>query len=231
MFDLFGFGDPAAMLQAMGPWVLVGLFLMIFVESGCLFPFLPGGTLLLTASSMHDQLGVSLWALFGAASTAAILGDQVGYHLGRHFGRGLFKPGAKLFKIVYLERAEAFFAKYGAPAVALGRFVSVVRTYMPVSAGIAGMNYVRFSLWNCLGALLWVGHTLFFGFLFGSIPFVAKHINLLAGIILIASVVPIVGSTLVKGRRAKKKDPGADGNDTAPGGHPPMGGAQPDAGE
>lgn len=206
MFHLFGFSDPAAALQTMGPWVLVGLFLMIFVESGCLFPFLPGGTLLLTAASMHSQLGVSLWALFGTATLAAILGDQVGYQLGWHFGRGLFKPGARVFKISHLERAEAFFARYGAPAVALGRFVSVVRTYMPLSAGIARMSIRRFTVWNCLGGAVWVGHTLFFGALFGSIPLVAQHINLLAGVILVASLVPIGVSSWSRRRRGRRRE-------------------------
>ena len=201
MVHVFGSGDPAAVLQAMGPWVLVGLFLIIFVESGCLFPFLPGGTLLLTAASMHGQLRVSLWVLFAAATLAAILGDQVGYRLGSRFGRGLFRPGARLFKIAYLERAERFFARYGAPAVALGRFVSVVRTYMPLSAGIAHMQIRRFTLWNCLGGAIWVGHTLFFGALFGSIPLVAEHINLLAGVILVSSMVPIAVSSMTRRRR------------------------------
>lgn len=204
MFQLFGFADSAAVLQAMGPWVLAGLFLMIFVESGCLFPFLPGGTLLLTAASIHGQLGVSLWVLFLGASLAAILGDQVGYQLGFHLGRGLFKPGARLFRPSHLQRADAFFARFGAPAVALGRFVSVVRTYMPLSAGIAHMSFGRFTLWNCLGGVVWVGQTLVFGALFGAIPLVAAHIDLLAGVILVASVVPVAVSSVIRSRKGGK---------------------------
>lgn len=203
MFHIFPLSDPTALLQAMGPWVLVGLFAMIFIESGCLFPFLPGGTLLLTASSIHRELGIGLPALFLISAVAAFLGDQVGYYLGARFGRGMFKPDARLLKTRYLEQCEAFFARYGAPAVALGRFVSVVRTYMPLSAGIARMPHRRFTVWNVVGGVAWVGQTVLCGTILGSVPFLAAHLDLLAGAILIASVMPIALSSVIRSGRVR----------------------------
>lgn len=126
--------DATTLLQNFGGWALGGIALIIFIESGVLFPFLPGDSMLVTAAILRDQLGLNVPILVGVAIVAAFLGDQVGFWLGHRFGRKLFKPDAKILITEHLEQAEAFFLKYGPLALVLGRFIPIVRTYIPVAA-------------------------------------------------------------------------------------------------
>lgn len=105
--------DPATLLQGLGPATLVVVALLVFIESGVLFPFLPGDSLLFTAGLLHQQLHLSLPLLIGVVAVAAIAGDQVGYLLGHRFGRRWFSDDARILKSTYLERTEDFFAKQG----------------------------------------------------------------------------------------------------------------------
>jgi hypothetical protein len=107
--------DVGTLLEALGPWVLAGIAVIVFIESGVLFPFLPGDSLLVTAAILAPQLHVSRWLIWAVAFVAAVAGDQVGYWLGRRFGRRLFKPDARVLKTEYLNRAEEFFDHYGSP--------------------------------------------------------------------------------------------------------------------
>lgn len=201
--------DPSSMLSAMGPWVLLGIVVMVFIESGCLFPFLPGDSLLFTAALMHLQLGIPLWALFTTAIIAAFGGDQVGYLLGRRFGRGLFKPDARILKTEYLDRSETFFAKHGVAAIVLARFVPIVRTFTPLSAGISRMNHRHFTIWNLVGGAGWVVTMCIAGLTLGSIPLVANHIDIMATIIVLVSVTPMLISALARRRQRSASDPAA----------------------
>ncbi|GAA2178684.1 VTT domain-containing protein [Brooklawnia cerclae] len=198
--------DPAALLAALGPYVLIGVFVMVFIESGCLFPFLPGDSLLFTAALMHGQLGIPLWALLAVAIGAAFLGDQVGYLLGARLGRRLFKPEARILKTEYLERSERFFRRHGVAAIVLARFVPIVRTFTPVSAGGAGMDHRRFSIWNLLGGVGWVVIMSLAGLTLGSIPFVARHLDVMATLIVVVSVLPMAIGALSKSRKATVVD-------------------------
>ncbi|KQR66003.1 DedA family protein [Frigoribacterium sp. Leaf172] len=185
--------DPQTLLAGMGPWVLGGLSLMIFVESGLLFPFLPGDSLLVTAGLLHQSLGLSV-AL--CAFVAAAAGDQVGFFLGHRFGRRWFRPDARVLKTAHLEQAEAFFERHGGKALVLGRFVPVVRTFVPLAAGTSGYPYRRFIVWNLTGAFLWAVGMTVLGSLLGGLPFVADHIDLLAVGLVVVSVLPIVVTAL-----------------------------------
>lgn len=143
--------DPATLLTGLGSWVVIGLGVVVFIESGVLFPFLPGDSLLVTAAILRSPLGISVWQIVLVAWAAAVLGDQVGFWLGHRFGRRLFKPDARVLRIDRLEAAEAFFARHGRAALVLGRFVPIVRTYVPLAAGAAAMPYSAFIGWNVLG--------------------------------------------------------------------------------
>ncbi|WP_062292353.1 DedA family protein [Demequina phytophila] len=195
--------DTGTLLHAFGPWVLLGIALMIFIESGVLFPFLPGDSLLVTAAILAGALGITPWQIMLVGVPAAILGDQVGYLLGRRVGRRLFKPDSRVLRLDRLEEAEQFFARYGGFSLVLGRFVPIVRTYVPLAAGTAAMRYRRFLLWNVIGATLWVVGMTTVGVLLGGIPFVANNIDALMIVVVVVSLLPIAIGALRRARSAK----------------------------
>lgn len=198
--------DAEALLESFGPWVLVGMGIVVFIESGVLFPFLPGDSLLVTAAILREPLDITVWQILLVACVGAIAGDQVGFWLGHRFGRRLFKPDARVLKTEHLEEAEAFFNKYGAVSLVLGRFVPIVRTYVPFAAGTANMHYRHFVVWNVLGAVFWVFLMTFVGYFLGGIPFVANNIDVIAIIIIVISVMPMVIAYLNKRRKAAKEE-------------------------
>lgn len=184
--------DAASTLHAFGPWVLGGIALLIFIESGVQFPFLPGDSLLVTAAVLAGPLGIQPWQVLLVGVTAAILDDQVGYELGRRLGRRLFREGARVLRPERLHDAESFFERYGGGSLVLGRLVPIVRTYVPVAAGTAHMPYRRFLLWNTLGATLWVVAMTLIGLLLGGIPFIVDNIDVLMIVIVLISVLPVI---------------------------------------
>ncbi|GAA4489100.1 DedA family protein [Microbacterium panaciterrae] len=197
--------DAASMLHAFGPWVLAGVALLIFIESGVLFPFLPGDSLLVTAAILAGPLGIQPWQVIAVGIPAAFLGDQVGYFLGRRYGRRLFTDDARVLKSSRLVETEQFFAKYGGVSLVLGRFVPIVRTYVPLVAGTARLPYRRFLLWNLLGGVLWVGGMTAIGLLLGGIPGVVNNIDLLMIVIVVVSLVPVIISGLRGMIRARRQ--------------------------
>jgi len=196
--------DAERLLESFGPWVLIGMFLVIFIESGVLFPFLPGDSLIVTAAILAGPLGITWWQILLVGIPAAFLGDQVGYVLGRRFGRRLFTDDARILKTAHLAEAEAFFRRYGGVSLVLGRFVPIVRTYVPLAAGTAAMPYRRFLFWNLGGGVLWVGSMTLAGALLGGIPLVRDNIDVLAIVIVLVSVLPIVIGAVLKARKAKR---------------------------
>lgn len=184
--------DAGSVLHAFGPSVLAGIAVLIFIESGVLFPFLPGDSLLVTAAITSAALGIAPWQVAVVASIAAVAGDQVGYWIGRRFGRRLFRAGARVLTTARLDEAEAFFTRWGGLSLVLGRFVPVVRTYVPLAAGTADMHYRRFILWNVVGAVGWACGLTVVGVLLGGIPFVAHNIDVLMIVVVIVSILPIL---------------------------------------
>lgn len=207
--------DAASILHAFGPWVLVGIAVLIFIESGVLFPFLPGDSLLVTAAVLAGPLGIQPWQVLLVGIPAAILGDQTGYWLGRRFGRRMFREGARVLRPERLHDAERFFAKYGGGSLVLGRFVPIVRTYVPVAAGTAHMSYRRFLLWNTAGATLWVVGMTVIGLLLGGIPFIVDNIDVLMIVIVLISVLPVVFALTRKWVASRRvKNDGSAGSDS-----------------
>ncbi len=196
--------DAASVLQAFGPFVLAGIALLVFIESGVLFPFLPGDSLLVTAAILSGPLGIAQWQVALVASIAALAGDQVGFWLGRRFGRRLFRDDARLLTTARLAEAEAFFARWGGLSLVVGRFVPIVRTYVPLVAGAAYMPYRRFLIWNAVGAVGWSCAMTLVGVLLGGIPFIAHNIDVLVIVIVAVSVLPVVIAA-VRRRRAGRE--------------------------
>jgi len=180
------FKDPESLLVAMGPWVLWGTMLIVLIESGVLFPVLPGESLLFTAGLLHDRLGLHLPTLIIMVVVAAFIGAQIGYFLGAKWGRKLFKPDARVLKTEHLEKAEHYFRDYG------GRFIPFVRTFIPLAAGIARYPYSKFLVFNTLGALLWGAGFIIVGSLLGNVPFVHDNLTLILGVIILVSVLPVI---------------------------------------
>ena len=186
------FKDPESLLVAMGPWVLWGTMLIVLIESGVLFPVLPGESLLFTAGLLHDRLGLHLPTLIIMVVVAAFIGAQIGYFLGAKWGRKLFKPDARVLKTEHLEKAEHYFRDYGGRSLVIGRFIPFVRTFIPIAAGMARYPYSKFLLFNTLGALLWGAGFILVGSLLGNVPFVHDNLTLILGVIILVSVLPVI---------------------------------------
>jgi membrane-associated protein len=201
MFSAGAILDPTAVLTGAGPWVLAVVAIIVFIETGLLFPFLPGDSLLFTAGLLAVRLGVPIPVLIGVVAVAAFLGDQVGYAIGRRLGRRLFRPDARVFKSAYRDRADEFFAKYGPRALVLARFVPIVRTFVPPVVGTSHLPYRTFVLWNAIGGVAWAVLLCLAGFWLGRIPLIADHVDLIAVLIVAVSVVPIA-IDLLRRRRA-----------------------------
>lgn len=183
----------------------IGLFTIIFAESGILIGFfLPGDSLLFTAGFLASQGLLNVWILLPLLFVAAVLGDAVGYTFGKKIGPRIFtREESFFFRPSHVERTAAFFENHGVKTIILARFVPVVRTFAPIMAGVGGMKYRVFAKYNVIGALLWaVGLTLA-GYTFGNfIPNADHYILPIVGLIVITSFIPPVWHYF-KGRREK----------------------------
>jgi membrane-associated protein len=207
------FLDPIKLIGYFGTWALVGLLVVVFVESGLLFPVLPGDTLLFVAGMLAagtaaaGKADFQLWQLLVFIPIAAVLGGQVGYFIGRYVGTAMFKPNARLLKQRYLDEAHTFFEERGPFAIVLARFVPIVRTLAPITAGAARMSYGTFTLFNVIGAVLWgVGITLL-GYGLGQFDLIQKLLEPIFIFIAVASITPML-IEWYKRRRAGKKAAG-----------------------
>jgi membrane-associated protein len=186
--------DVEALIKAVG---YIGLFLIIFAETGLLLGFfLPGDTLLISAGLLiqQDKVNLELWILIPLLIAAAIIGDAVGYQVGKQAGPRLFKrENGRIFKRDHLERAKRFYDRHGGKTIVIARFLAFIRTFAPTVAGAAEMPYPRFAAFNAIGALLWVPSLTLLGYFFGkTIPadLVDVFFIALLGLMLAASVIP-----------------------------------------
>ncbi|MFU8871658.1 DedA family protein [Micromonospora sp. SL4-19] len=196
------FLDPEWLISTFG---LIGILAVVFAESGLLIGFfLPGDSLLFTAGLLVADgryLHQPLWLLCLLVAVAAIAGDQVGYLFGKRVGPSLFRrPDSRLFKQENVERANAFFARYGARSIVLARFVPIVRTFTPIIAGVSRMHYRTFLAFNVLGGVLWGAGVTVLGYFLGQIGFVKSNIEFILIGIVVLSVLP-VGIHLLRSRR------------------------------
>jgi len=183
---------------------LLGILAVVFVESGLLIGFLlPGDSLLFTAGllSANDTLP-DLWILLVTIPIAAIVGDQVGYAIGRKAGPSVFRrPDSRFFREEYVERSAEFFDRYGARTIVIARFVPIVRTLAPVMAGVARMRYRTFVVYNVIGGIAWGLSLTTLGYFLGQVEFVHDNLEpIILGIVAL-SVIPIALELLRARRR------------------------------
>lgn len=183
----------AAIIQEYGVWTYALLFLVMFIEMGVIImPFLPGDSLLFAAGTMAAIGGLNVHLLALVLVIAAILGDAVNYLLGYWVGPKIFhKEDSLLFKKAYLMRAHEFYERYGGQAIIMARFIPIVRSFAPFVAGVARMNYWRFTFFNVIGGILWVYLFVYVSYFFGNIPIVRENFTLVIMAIIVLSVVPM----------------------------------------
>jgi membrane-associated protein len=195
--------DLRTLVQAAGYF---GLTAIIFAETGLLIGFfLPGDSLLVTAGLLASQpkFGLNMWLLGLLLTIAAIVGNTVGYYIGLYSGPRLFKrDDSLLFKKKHLFRAKAFYDQHGGKTLVLARFMPIVRTFVPVVAGLAQMPIRQYTAYNVLGAVLWIWSMLFIGYFLGSwIPGVEHHIEKVILVVIFLSLLPAIISW-IRSRRA-----------------------------
>ncbi|WP_067831069.1 DedA family protein [Nocardia inohanensis] len=205
--------DPMYLLQE--TWlknaVLPAILAIVFIETGLLFPILPGDSLLFTGGLLSAQENpvVSIWVLLPAVILVAFLGDQSGYWIGRAIGPALFnKEDTRFFKKRYVTETHEFFEKHGPKTIILARFVPIVRTFMPVLAGVSKMDYRKFVTFDIVGAVLWGGGVTVLGYFLGNVEFIRKNVEAIFLLIVFVSVLPgiiHVAKNLLS--RGKQQDP------------------------
>jgi membrane protein DedA with SNARE-associated domain len=192
------------LLTALGPAAVLVAMAIVFAETGLLLGFfLPGDGLLFTLGLLAaaGAFHLPVWVVVVGVFVAAVVGDQVGYLLGRRFGPRVFnRAGSRWFRASHVDRARLFFDRHGSKAVILARFVPVVRTFTPVVAGVAEMPRRRFTFFNLAGGLLWTTILVAAGYFLGGIPLVAAHVELIVVGLALLSVVPALVAYLLNRR-------------------------------
>ena len=188
--------------------VLPGILIIVFIETGLLFPLLPGDSLLFTGGLLAAAPNppVNIWVLVICVSLVAVIGDQCAYFIGRRIGPALFdKEDSRLFKKHYVTQSHAFFERHGPKTIILARFVPIVRTFTPVLAGVSAMRYPVFLAFDIVGGILWGAGVTLLGYFLGNVPFVKSNLKLMIVLIVFLSILPglsAVGRNLLARRRA-----------------------------
>ena len=209
---------PETLITSFGAFAMIGVMLIVFIETGLLVGFfLPGDSLLFVTGLMvatgviqipigDSSFVVPIWLACFLISASAWLGDQTGYWIGRRVGPAIFnKPESKLFSQKNVSRTNSFFERYGARAIILAHFVPVMRTFVPVAAGVGQMSYRKFLRYNFIGVIGWGSGVTLLGFFLGKIPFVAAHVEYFTIGFVIVSTIPIA-IEVIKARREHKRD-------------------------
>ncbi len=191
--------DLASLIQAVG---YLGVFAIVFLESGLLIGFFfPGDSLLFTAGFLASQGYFDIKILIVGCFIAAVAGDSIGYYIGVKLGPRIFtRENSIFFHKKHLERAQRFYDKHGGKTIILARFIPVIRAFAPVVAGVGKMDYKKFLIFNLVGGVLWAIGVTLAGYYLGSlIPDIDKYLLPIVGLIVIASVLPVFHHILVDG--------------------------------
>jgi membrane-associated protein len=201
----------AELTNAYGPWIYAILFLIVFAETGLVAtPFLPGDSLLFASGALAAAGALRPLPVTVLLLVAAIAGDAVNYAAGRFAGPRIFKSGGgtrfwdRVLNREHLDRTHQFFERYGGKAIVLGRFVPIVRTFVPFVAGAASMTYATFAFYNVTGAIAWVGICVGAGYAFGNVPIVRSNFSLVALGIVFVSLLPMFVEILRARRQAAR---------------------------
>ena len=204
-----GWLDPQHIIESLGPWAMIGITAIIFAECGLLVGFfLPGDSLLFVAglliASGFIDTPIALACLI--LTIAAIVGNLVGYWIGRKAGPALFRrPDSRLFRQEYVDKTQHFFDHYGARAIVLARFIPIVRTFITAMAGVGRMDLRTYVVFSTLGGILWATGVTLLGYYLGNVTFIAENIEAIAIAIVLLSVIPIYFE-LRRHRRASTSD-------------------------
>jgi membrane-associated protein len=199
--------DYETVLSGMGPAAMVLVCLIVIAETGLFIGvILPGGDSLLFAVGVMIGAGVidfPIWLACILISISAVIGDQLGYFIGRKAGPAIFKrPDSKFFSQDNAVRAQKFFEKYGAKAVIFAHFVPIMRTFIPVAAGVGKMKYSYYLRYNIIGALSWGLIVPLLGFFLGSITFISENVILVTLVLVAISFIPVL-LEVIKARKEK----------------------------
>jgi membrane-associated protein len=211
-----GWLNADTILQGLGPYVFLGVALLIFADCGILIGFLiPGDTLLFTLGLLiaRGVVNVPLWLACLILSVCAVVGNVTGYWIGRGIGPKLFdRPDSKIFKRKHVDRTHEFFEKYGARAIILARFVPIVRTFITAIAGVGKMDQRKFFTYSAVGGVAWAVIVPLLGYFLGQVPLVHDNLEVFLIAIPVLSVIPIVFE-VVKARRERiaKESAAGDG--------------------
>jgi membrane-associated protein len=197
--------NPTELISSVGT---AGITAIIFIETGLLFPFLPGDSLLVTAgllaSKTDGPIRLNIMTLGILGTIASILGNQVSFFIGRRMGKALYsRPDSRWFKRKHLEQAQAYYDKHGGKTIVIARFMPIIRTFAPVVAGAADMKPAMFLFYNVVGGVAWIWSMLLVGYLLATqFPVVGEHIEALIVIIVVLSLLP-AGVAWLKQRRPR----------------------------
>jgi membrane-associated protein len=188
------------LLEWLGAYVYLGLIFIIFAETGLAIGFfLPGDSLLVVAGLFAAAGKLNLWVMLSTLFVAAVVGDAVGYYSGKKMGKAIFsRPKSRFFNPKHLEKAHAFYEKYGGKTIIIARFVPIVRTFAPIVAGAADMTYKKFIIYNIAGGFFWVTSMLLAGYFLGGVVESAfgikleEHIDKVVIVVVFLSILPII---------------------------------------
>ena len=183
----------AVLVQHYGTWIYAILFVIIFSETGFVVtPFLPGDSLLFVAGALAALGGMNIGLLLAVLVAAAALGNMLNYQIGRFLGPKVFHwEGSRFFNRTALDRTHAFYEKHGGKTLVISRFLPLFRTFAPFVAGIGAMTYSRFTFFNLIGAVSWVGLLTLAGYFFGNLPWVQANLSVVILAIIALSLVPV----------------------------------------
>jgi membrane-associated protein len=184
----------AALLAQYGTWVYLILFCIIFCETGLVVtPFLPGDSLLFVVGALAGSGGLEIEFIVPLLISAALLGDNVNYFVGRFVGKKVFQwQQSRFFNKAAFDRTHAFYERHGGKTIIIARFLPLVRTFAPFVAGVGQMTYTRYLAFCVLGAVLWVGSLCLAGYWFGNLPFIKDNLTLVIIGIIFLSLLPLI---------------------------------------
>ncbi|MEY4417613.1 MAG: hypothetical protein RIQ88_51 [Actinomycetota bacterium] len=196
--------NPEDFLSGLGPLAIVLACLIVVAETGLLLGFfLPGDSLLFTVGLMVGSgvIDLPLWVCCLSIAISAVLGDQIGYFIGKSTGPKVFnKPESRFFSHKNVERAQKFFEKYGNKAVIFAHYVPIMRTFIPVAAGVGKMNYRYYLRNNIIGAFSWGISIPIIGYFLGNVEFISDHVIVVTLCLVVLSFIPVI-MELIKAKR------------------------------